>query len=246
MGNEEKAEVSTGISTLHLCTMTDSRRASSRSSKKPPSAGGASSNTSPRNTTGSLAGKLPWTKLAGTGGSTPNVVVTEVSEKLPSKRKAGLFDGNIPLGPLDFFLQFRWRTAVRNIFQNSPGWSVSLGVHVLLLIVLFVVSVGVVSQKPLSLTLEFLPEPGPPGPPAVVLPGVAPSILDTENLVQELAVSEKDVVEDPAAVPAMDRLVPDQESFAARPAEAIGSLLTGRQEGRRQSCLLYTSDAADE
>ena len=178
-------------------------------------------------------------KSAGTGEqSTPNVVVTEVSEKLPSKKKAGLFDGNIPLGPLDFFLQFRWRTAVRNIFQNSPGWSVSLGVHVLLLIVLFVVSVGVVSQKPLSLTLEFLPEPGPPGPPAVVLPGVAPnSRLDTENLVQELAVSEKDVVEDPAAVPAMDRLVPDQESFAARPAEAIGSLLTGRQEGRRRSLL---------
>ena len=237
MDNDEKAEVSTGVATFHLCTMTDSRRTRPRSSKKPPSAGGASGNTSPRNTTGSLAGKLPWIKSAGTGDSTPNVVVTEVSEKLPLKRKAGLFDGNIPLGPLDFFLQFRWRTAVRNIFQNSPGWSVSLGVHVLLLIVLFVVSVGVVSQKPLSLTLEFLPEPGPPGPPAVVLPGVAPTRVDTENLVQELAVSEKDVVEDPAAVPAMDRLVPDQESFAARPAEAIGSLLTGRQEGRRRSLL---------
>ena len=224
--------------------MTDSHRASSRSSKKPPPAGGASGNTSSRNTTGSLAGKLPWTKSAGTSDLTPSVVVTEASEKLPLKKKTGLFDGNIPLGPLDFFLQFRWREAVRNVFQNSPGWSVSLGVHVLLLIVLFVVSVGVVSQKPLSLTLEFLPESGPPGAPAVVLPGVAPSDIDTENLVQELAVSEKDVVEDPAAVPAMDRLVPDQESFAARPAEAIGSLLTGRQEGRRQS-LLATGGGSD-
>ena len=217
--------------------MTDSRRTRPRSSKKPPSAGGASGNTSPRNTTGSLAGTLPWNKSAGTSDSTPNVVVTEVSEKLPLKKKIGLFDGNIPLGPFDFFLQFHWREAVRNVFQNSPGWSVSLGVHILLLIVLFVVSVGVVSQKPLSLTLEFLPEPGPPGAPAVVLPGVAPSDTDTENLVQKLAVSEKDVVEDPAAVPAMDRFVPDQESFAARPAESIGSLLTGRQEGRRRSLL---------
>ena len=224
--------------------MTDSRRASSRSSKKPPLAGGGSGNGSSRNTTGSLAGKLPWNKSAGTSDSTPSVVVTEASNELPLKKKTGLFDGDIPLGPLDFFLQFRWREAVRNVFQNSPGWSVSLGVHVLLLIVLFVVSVGVVSQKPLSLTLEFLPEPGPPGAPAVVLPGVAPSNIDTENLLQELAVSEKDVVEDPAAVPAMDRLVPDQESFAARPAEAIGSLLTGRQEGRRHS-LLATGGGSD-
>ena len=244
MDSEEKAEDSTGVATLHLCTMTDSHRASSRSSKKLPPAGEGSGNASSGNTTGSLAGKLPWTKSAGTSDSTPSVVVTEASEKFPSKRKAGLVDGNIPLGPFDFFLQFRWREAVRNVFQNSPGWSVSLGVHVLLLIVLFVVSVGVVSQKPLRLTLEFLPEPGPPGPPAVVLPGVAPSRIDTENRVQELAVSEKDVVEDPASVPAMDRLVPDQESFAARPAEAIGSLLTGRQEGRRRS-LLATGGGSD-
>ena len=224
--------------------MTDSRRTRSGSSKKPPPAGGASGNTSSRNITGSLAGKLPWNKSAGTSDLTPSVVVTEASEELPLKKKTGLFDVNIPIGPLDFFLQFRWREAARNVFQNSPGWSVSLGVHVLLLIVLFVVSVGVVSQKPLSLTLEFLSEAGPPGAPAVVLPGVAPSNIDTENLVQELAVSEKDVVEDPAAVPAMDQLVPDQEAFAARPAEAIGSLLTGRQEGRRHS-LLATGGGSD-
>ncbi|MBT4158072.1 MAG: hypothetical protein HOD99_04490, partial [Planctomycetaceae bacterium] len=185
--------------------MTDSRWASSRSPQKPPPAGGGAGNASSGNTTGSLAGKLPWNRPAGTSDSTPSVVVTEACEKFPSKRKTGLFDGNIPLGPFDFFLQFRWREALCNVFQNSPGWSVSLGVHVLLLTVLLVVSVGVVSQKPLRLTLEFLPEPGPP---AVVLPGVGPSRVDTKNLQQELAVSEKDVVEDPAAVPAMDRLVP--------------------------------------
>ncbi|MBT7727308.1 MAG: hypothetical protein HN703_00290 [Planctomycetaceae bacterium] len=221
--------------------MTDSRWASSRSPQKPLLAGGGSGNASSGNTSGSLAGKLPWNRPAGTSDSTPSVVVTEACEKFPSKRKTGLFDGNIPLGPFDFFLQFRWREALCNVFQNSPGWSVSLGVHVLLLTVLLVVSVGVVSQKPLRLTLEFLPEPGPP---AVVLPGVGPSRVDTKNLQQELAVSEKDVVEDPAAVPAMDRLVPDQESFTARPAEAIGSLLTGRQEGRRRS-LLATGGGSD-
>ena len=56
-------------------------------------------------------------------------------------------------------------------------------------------------------------------------------------MVQELAVSEKDTVEDPAAVPAVNRVVPNQESAAARPVQAVGSLLTGRQEGQRRNLL---------
>ena len=35
----------------------------------------------------------------------------------------------------------------------------------------------------------------------------------------------------------MNQLVPDQDSFAARPAQAVGTLLTGRQEGQRRNLL---------
>ena len=44
-------------------------------------------------------------------------------------------------------------------------------------------------------------------------------------------------MKDPAAVPAVNRSVPNQESAAARPAQAVGSLLTGREEGQRRNLL---------
>jgi len=165
------------------------------------------------------------------------VIVTEAREKPQEKKQGGLFDPDAPLGPLDFFLVFQWRNALRKILHDSPAWSVSLGLHVLILVALLLVSVRVVSQKPLSLTLEFAPQAGPPGIPAVVLPADAPNHADPENMAQELAVSEKDTVKDPAAVPAVNRSVPNQESAAARPAQAVGSLLTGREEGQRRNLL---------
>ena len=134
-------------------------------------------------------------------------------------------------------MKFQWRKAFEKVFHDSPAWSVSLGLHALILVVLLLVSVRVVSQEPLSLTLEFAPQPGPPGIPAVVLPTDVPTLADPEKMVQELAVSEKDVVQDPAAVPAKNQLVPNQDSAAARPAQAVGTLLTGRQEGRRRNLL---------
>ena len=187
--------------------------------------------------TRSLAGRLPWTKPKNKSQSSQGVVVTEAREKLQEKKQGGLFDSDAPLGPLDFFLSFQWRNALRKILHDSPAWSVSLGLHALILVALLLVSVRVVSQKPLSLTLEFAPQPGPPGIPAVVLPADAPNRADPDNMVQELAVSEKDMVEDPAAVPAVNRFLPNQEAVAARPAQAVGSLLTGRQEGQRRNLL---------
>ena len=81
----------------------------------------------------------------------------------------------------------------------------------------------VVSQEPLSLTLEFAPQPGPRGIPAVVLPGDAPTLADPEEMVQELAVSEKDVVQDPAAVPAINQ--PVTQSRISRSTSCPGSWL---------------------
>ena len=217
--------------------MTEPRRKSSRSSKQPSAAQRASATAPTESKTRSLAGRLPWTKSKNKSQSSQGVVVTEASEKPQEKKQGGLFDPDAPLGPLDFFLSFQWRNALRKILHDSPAWSVSLGIHALILVALLLVSVRVVSQKPLSLTLEFAPQPGPPGIPAVVLPADAPNRADSENVVQELAVSEKDPVKDPAAVPVMNRLVPNQESGAVRSARVVGSLLTGRQEGQRRNLL---------
>ena len=217
--------------------MTEPRRKSSRSSKQPSAAQRASATAPTESKTRSLAGSLPWTKSKNKSQSSQGVVVTEAREKPQEKKQGGLFDPDAPLGPLDFFLSFQWRNAVRKILHDSPAWSVSLGLHALILVALLLVSVRVVSQKPLSLTLEFAPQPGLPGIPAVVLPADAPNRADSENVVQELAVSEKDPVKDPAAVPAVNRFVPNQEAAAARPAQAVGSLLTGRQEGQRRNLL---------
>ena len=217
--------------------MTEPRRKSSRSSKQPSAAQRASATAPTESKTRSLAGRLPWTKSKNKSQSSQGVVVTEARERPQEKKQGGLFDPDAPLGPLDFFLSFQWRNALRKILHDSPAWSVSLGLHALILVALLLVSVRVVSQKPLSLTLEFAPQPGPPGIPAVVLPADAPNRADSENVVQELAVSEKDPVKDPAAVPVMNRLVPNQESGAVRSARVVGSLLTGRQEGQRRNLL---------
>ena len=217
--------------------MKEPRPKSSRSSKQPAAAQRASATDFPESKTQPLAGELPWTRSTNERNPSRGVVVTE-DQGIPKRKKSGgLFDSNTPLGPLDIFLKFQWRKVIGKVLHDSPAWSVSLGLHALILFVLLLVSVRVVSQEPLSLTLEFAPQPGPPGIPAVVLPGDAPTLADPEEMVQELAVSEKDVVQDPAAVPAMNQLVPDQDSFAARPAQAVGTLLTGRQEGRRRNLL---------
>ena len=217
--------------------MTEPHRKSSRSSKQPSAAQRASATAPAESKTRSLVGRLPWTTPKSESLSSQGVVVTEAREKPQGKKQGGLFDADAPLGPLDFFLAFQWRHAMRKVIHDSPGWSVSLGLHALIILALLLVSVRVVSQKPLSLTLEFAPQPGPPGLPAVVLPADAPNLADSRNMVQELAVSEKDAVKDPAAVPAMNRFVPDKKSVAARPAQAVGSLLTGRQEGQRRNLL---------
>ena len=217
--------------------MKEPRPTSSRSLKQPSAAQSASTTDLSESKTQSLAGELPWTSSKSKCQSSQGVIVTETKENLQEKKRGGLFDANAPLGPLDFFLAFQWRNALRKILHDSPAWSVSLGLHALILVALLLVSVRVVSQKPLSLTLEFAPQPGPPGLPAVTLPVDAPNQADPENMVQELAVSEKEQVKDPSAVPVMNRRVPNQESGAVRSARVVGSLLTGRQEGQRRNLL---------
>ena len=123
--------------------MTEPRRKSSRSSKQPSAAQRASATAPTESKTRSLAGRLPWTKSKNKSQSSQGVVVTEARERPPEKKQGGLFDPDAPLGPLDFFLSFQWRNALRKILHDSPAWSVSLGLHALILVALLLVSVPV-------------------------------------------------------------------------------------------------------
>jgi len=237
MKGQEDSEHTVAAGYVHSFTMKEPRPKSSRSLKQPLPAQSASTTDRSESKTQSLVGELPWTRSKSERQSSQGVVVTEATEKPQEKKQGGLFDANAPLGPLDFLLVFRWRNALRKILHGSPAWSVSLGLHVLILVILLLVSVRVVSQERLSITLEFAPQAGPPGLPAVTLPVDAPNQADPENMVQELAVSEKEQVEDPASVPVMNRLVLNQDSGAVRSARVVGSLLNGRQEGKRRNLL---------
>ena len=186
----------------------------------------------------SLVGGLPWQQAAGDAVAPPAGTgwVLAESEKPPVRqRRPGLLDETEPLGPLDLFTTVPWRRLLAAAMQSSPPWTVSLMVHLVIVLVLILVSVQVTSQPRLSLTLEFAPQAGPPGPPAVDLPLAPPDEVDATAVENELAFSEKPPVKDAIAAPAVERLVPDfQPATAARPTVAIGTLLDGRQEGSRK------------
>ena len=132
-----------------------------------------------------------------------------------------------------------WRQAFGTLLRAGPVWSVTLLVHVVLVLMLVLISARVIDHKQLSLTLVFAPLPGPTGPPAVALPLQTPDTATAEARDNELAMSDKPVVDDPDAAPKYDQLVPHaEEQVAPRRAAAIGTLLVGRQEGSRRRLLV--------
>jgi len=163
------------------------------------------------------------------------LVVTQTEPAAARRSAGGLFDETMPLGPLDLFTSVPWRRLFASAMQTSPPWTVSLLVHAIIVLVLVLVSVQASSQPQLSLILEFAPQPGPPGPPAVKLPLASPDEADPTANESELALSDKPPVDDAMAAPAEDRLSPVAEAAtAARLTVAIGTLLDGRQEGSRR------------
>ena len=185
-----------------------------------------------------LVGGLPWQQAAGEAVAAPagtGLVLAE-SEKPPVRqRRPRLLDEAEPLGPLDLFTTVPWRRLLAAAMQSSPPWTVSLMVHLVIVLVLVLISVRATTQPRLSLTLEFAPQAGPPGLPALDIPLAPPDEADATAVENELAVSEKPPVEDAIAAPAVERLAPDsQPATATRPTVAIGTLLDGRQEGSRK------------
>ncbi len=188
----------------------------------------------------SLVGGLPWQQPpadASPSGPPPleGLVVTQAEPAAARRTAGGLLDETMPLGPLDLLTSVPWRRLFASVMQTSPPWTVSLLVHAIIVLVLVLVTVQASSQPRLSLTLEFAPQPGPPGLPALDIPLAPPDEADATAVENELAVSEKPPVEDAIAAPAVERLAPDsQPATASRPTVPIGTLLDGRQEGSRK------------
>ena len=187
-----------------------------------------------------LVGGLPWQQPpADTSPSGPppleGLVVTQAEPAAARRTAGGLLDETMPLGPLDLLTSVPWRRLFASVMQTSPPWTVSLLVHAIIVLVLVLVTVQASSQPRLSLTLEFAPQSGPPGPPALDIPLAPPDEADATAVENELALSDKPPVDDAMAAPAEERLSPVAEAAtAARPTVAIGTLLDGRQEGSRR------------
>ena len=190
-----------------------------------------------------LVGGLPWQQVAAPPEIKPEASSRLVVEEQPSPtrqhRRGGLLDEKVPLGPLDMIASIPWQQAVVRLLRSGPVWSVTLLVHVVLVLMLVLISARVIEHDKLSLTLVFAPLPGPVGQPAVRLPLATPDTADPEALDNELAISDKPVVDDPDASPQHDQLQLDaKDQVAPRRAKAIGTLLIGRQEGSRRRLLL--------
>ncbi len=211
--------------------------------EQPASAGGGSlPGARRRATVGSkqLVGGLPWQQQASEAatGQSPGeraVVVTPEAERPRRQRSGGLFDETAAVGPLDLLRRIPLRQTVAAMVRSGPVWSVSLMVHVVIILVLVLMSARVVDTGRLALTLEFAQQPGPPGPPTVALLLAPPDAADPEATANEVAISDKPAVDDPASSPAHEQLTPAAEQQAApRRRMAVGTLLTGRQEGSRR------------
>lgn len=191
-----------------------------------------------------LVGELPWRQAAAAPSSLQpagdsGVVLREPPESSEQKRRGGLFDEKALLGPLDMVASIPWRHAATMLRRAGPVWSVTLLVHVVLVLMLVLISARVLDHEQLSLTLVFAPLPGQRVSPAVVSPVATPDTTDPEARDNELAISDKPAVVDPDAAPKHDRLLPDaKDQVAPRKTSAIGTLLIGREEGSRHRLLL--------
>jgi len=185
----------------------------------PPPPGGRSAGGLPGRAT--LVGGLPWAVPPGAVPGMP--VVTDA----PVSRLDGAGE---PPGPQT------WPERIRELAERSPPLTISLAVHVVVLLVLALWFVRVKQPDILRIDLSFasteIVEEKDPGVPIVAPPD---PVKEPEP---EPVKSEKPPVEDPVAAPPMaeveDAPGPGAvEAVAAAP--AIGSLLDGREEGRRQA-----------
>jgi len=160
------------------------------------------------------------------GGEPP---AADVEMKGPARPAAG--SGGVEAPPTT------WMQRVEGWVRRSPPFTVSLSVHILALLLLALCVVRVQQTRHAVLDLSFAkpkveqPQPGmleaPVAPPT---PVVVPEPVTIE--------SPEPVTPDPVAKPRDDAPVPPADEGHSAPAgPAIGSLLSGRDPGRRETLL---------
>jgi len=131
--------------------------------------------------------------------------------------------------------------SLRELFQRSPPLTVSLAVHVVVLVMLAIWMIPMSQQRRVMLDMSFAS----PTITEAEERGVeikAPTPEPEKEQVVEVAVSEKPPVEDPVAAPPPAEEMEQTPGTASDRAEAtapvVGSLLDGRTEGRRDALVL--------
>jgi len=129
--------------------------------------------------------------------------------------------------------------------DKSPAWTLSLSLHLLLLILLALLSVRQAEPKRPTLTLTFGPEAGEAGEPTAAEEPEAPDVVEIAKPdTTEIAATSPAVVKpEPVVEPPPAPLVPEAEiaveagEAKAAPQPAIGTALTGRSTAARQKLL---------
>jgi hypothetical protein len=137
------------------------------------------------------------------------------------------------------------RERIKRLIDESPAWTLSLSLHLLLLILLALLSVRQVKNERPTLTLTFGPEAGETAAADGAEEAETPDVVeivkpeDTETAAAPPAVVKTEPVVEPPPVPPSPEAVVAVESgeASAAPQPAIGTVLSGREAAARQRLL---------
>ncbi|MFO0422420.1 MAG: prenyltransferase/squalene oxidase repeat-containing protein [Planctomycetia bacterium] len=137
------------------------------------------------------------------------------------------------------------RERIRSIIDKSPAWTLSLSLHLVLLIALALFSVRQIEPKRPTLTLTFAPEAGKTGEPDAADVAETPDVVeivkpnDAEVAVAAQPVVNPEPVVEPAPAPPSPEPVVAVEAGGAAAAQriVIGTALSGRAPAARQKLL---------
>jgi hypothetical protein len=137
------------------------------------------------------------------------------------------------------------RERIKRLIDESPAWTLSLSLHLLLLILLALLSVRQVKNERPTLTLTFGLEAGETAAADGAEEAETPDVVeivkpeDTETAAAAPAVVKPEPVVEPPPVPPSPEAVVAVESgeASAAPQPAIGTVLSGREAAARQRLL---------
>ncbi len=184
-----------------------------------------------------VVGGFPWSDDVPVAGVSPlDFLPTPPPQTQPTNV------GRPTLQPLSWAVV---RERIKKLIDESPAWTLSLSLHLLLLILLALLSVRQVKNERPRLTLTFGPEAGETAAADGAEEAETPDVVEivkpeeTETAAAAPAVVKPEPVVEPPPVPPSPEAVVAVESgeASAAPQPAIGTVLSGREAAARQRLL---------